>query len=42
MSYVTGREHSATAATGSVWEPTPWRAVHGAAWEALQRMEAAV
>ena len=39
--YVTGREHSATPATGSAWEPTPWRAVQGAAWEALSRMEAA-
>jgi len=39
--YVTGREHSATAATGSAWEPTPWRAVQIAAWEALNRMEAA-
>jgi hypothetical protein len=39
--YVTGREHSATSATGSAWEPTPWRAVQGAAWEALNRMEAA-
>ena len=39
--YVTGREHSATAATGSAWEPTPWRAVQGAAWEALNRMETA-
>jgi hypothetical protein len=33
--YVTGREHSATGATGSAWEPTPWRAVQGAAWEAM-------
>jgi hypothetical protein len=24
--YVTGREHSATRATGSAWEPTSWRA----------------
>ncbi len=39
--YVTGREHSATRATGSAWEPTSWRAVQGAAWEALDRMEAA-
>ena len=31
--YVTGREHSATSATGSAWEPTPWRAVQRAAWE---------
>jgi hypothetical protein len=39
--YVTGREHSATRATGSAWEPTPWRAVQGAAWEALNRLEVA-
>jgi len=25
--YVTGMEHSATSATASAWEPTPWRAV---------------
>ena len=25
--YVTGLEHSPTGATGSAWEPTPWRAV---------------
>jgi hypothetical protein len=24
-----------TQATGSAWEPTPWRAVQEAAWEAL-------
>ena len=35
--YPTGMEHSATSATGSAWEPTPWRAVQGAAWEALSR-----
>ncbi len=29
--FLTGREHSMTQATGSVWEPTPWRAVRGAA-----------
>ncbi len=39
--YVTGREHSATGATGSAWEPTAWRAVQGAAREALNRREAA-
>src|SRR5712691_4036731 len=38
--FLTGREHSMTQATGSVWEPTPWRAVQGAAWEALRRLEA--
>ena len=37
--FLTGREHSMTQATGSVWEP-PWRAVQGAAWEALRRLEA--
>jgi hypothetical protein len=41
MFYVTGRDHSATAATGSAWEPTRWRAVRLAAWEALNRMELA-
>ena len=38
--FLTGREHSMTQATGSVWEPTPWRAVQGAAWEALRRLDA--
>jgi ketosteroid isomerase-like protein len=33
--YVTGREHSATGATGSAWEPTPWRAARGTARDAL-------
>jgi hypothetical protein len=33
--YTTGREHSATAATGSAFEPTPFRAVQVAAWRAL-------
>jgi hypothetical protein len=33
--YTSGVEHSATSATGSAWEPTPWRAVHRAAWEVL-------
>ena len=33
--YVTGMEHSATSATASAWEPTPWRAVQRAAAEAL-------
>jgi len=37
--YVTGMEHSATSATGSAWEPTPWRAVHGAAREALRKAD---
>jgi hypothetical protein len=35
--YVTGMEHSATSATASAWEETPWRAVQRAAWEALAR-----
>lgn len=33
--YATGVEHSATAATGSAFEATPYRAVHAAAWRAL-------
>src|SRR5262245_17689733 len=39
--YVTGREHSATSAAGSAWEPTPLRAVQLAAWEALSTADAA-
>jgi hypothetical protein len=35
--YVTGMEHSATSATASAWEPTAWRAIQAAAWEALTR-----
>jgi hypothetical protein len=35
--YVTGREHSPTGATASAFEPTPFRAVHVAAWETLAR-----
>lgn len=35
--YVAGREHSPTQATGSAWEPTPWRAVQAAAWATLER-----
>ena len=35
--YTTGTEHSLTSATGSAWEPTPWRAVQGAARDALRR-----
>jgi hypothetical protein len=34
--YITGREHSPHAATGSAWERTPWRAVQDAAREALR------
>jgi len=33
--YTTGREHSATSATGSAFEATPFRAVQVAAWRAL-------
>ena len=33
--YASGMEHSPTSATGTAWEPTPWRAVQGAAWKAL-------
>ena len=33
-----GMEHSATSATGSAWEPTPWRAVQGAAREVIGRI----
>ena len=35
--YTTGMEHSPTSATGTAWEPTPWRATQRAAWEALSR-----
>jgi hypothetical protein len=35
--YVTGMEHSATAASGTAWEPLPWTAVQRAAWETLRR-----
>ena len=33
--FATGIEHSATSATGSAFERTPFRAVHAAAWRAL-------
>jgi hypothetical protein len=36
--YTTGMEHSPTSATGSAWERTPWRAVQGAARDALRRV----
>jgi hypothetical protein len=39
--FLTGREHSMTQATGSAWEPSPWRAVQGAAWETLKKFEPA-
>jgi hypothetical protein len=35
--YTTGMEHSPTSSTGSAWERTPWRAVQGAARDALRR-----
>jgi hypothetical protein len=35
--YTTGMEHSITSATASAWEPTPWRAVQGAARDALRQ-----
>ena len=35
--YPTGMEHSITSATASAWEPTPWRAVQGAARDALRK-----
>lgn len=28
-----------TSATASAWEPTPWRAVQHAAWEAMRQAE---
>jgi len=31
---MTGQAHSIVG--GSAWEPTPWRAVQRAAWEALE------
>jgi hypothetical protein len=37
--YPAGREHSAV--VSSAWEPTPWRAVQHAAWEALVKAERA-
>jgi hypothetical protein len=39
--YTSGMEHSATSAIGSAWEPTPWRAVQRAAWQALDTAEPA-
>ena len=35
--YVSGIEHAPTISTGSARESTPWRAVQGAALDALQR-----
>jgi hypothetical protein len=37
--YLSGREHSPTAATGSAFEPTPFAAVLVAAWITLGRPE---
>jgi hypothetical protein len=37
--YPEGRSHSVTAAVGSAWEPSPWRAVQHAAFETLRRLE---
>jgi len=37
--YVTGMEHSATSATASAFEDTPWRAVQRAAFDALRAAE---
>ena len=35
--YITGMEDSATSATASAFEETPWRTVQWAAWEALSK-----
>jgi hypothetical protein len=35
--YVTGMEHSATSATASAFEDTPWRAAQRAAWQAITK-----
>jgi len=35
--YTSGMEHSPTSATGTAWEPTPWRATQRAAREALTK-----
>jgi hypothetical protein len=37
--YTTGIEHSATSATGTGWESTPWHATQRAAWEVLKKAE---
>lgn len=39
--YLSGMEHSATSATGSAFEPRPWRAVQRAAWLTLFPADAA-
>lgn len=38
--YSSGKEHSATSATGSAWEKSPWRAVQAAAWRTLSKRHA--
>jgi hypothetical protein len=30
-------KHSPASATGTGWEPTPWRAVQSAAWDTLTK-----
>ena len=35
--YTSGIAHSVV--KGSAWEPTPWRATHRAAWEALRKAD---
>jgi|SRR5262252_3289897 len=40
--YTTGMEHSPVSAIGTGWEPTPWRAVQRAAWDALKGAEAEI
>jgi len=39
MFYTTAIEHSRTGATGTGWEPTPWRATQRAAWGTLKRVD---
>ena len=36
--YTPRMEHSPTSATGTGWEPTPWKAVPRAAWETRVRV----
>jgi hypothetical protein len=35
--FESGTEHSLTSRAGTAWEPTPWRAVQVAAWDALTK-----
>src|SRR3989441_5551127 len=37
--YTTAMEHSATSATASAWESTPWHATQRAAWDALNKAQ---